>query len=151
MVAMRIVRRRVLGSLGLAVMAGVLSGCNTVNQPTPPVPGSTPDPATPEFYTGHVKPIFEKHCFRCHAGLNHRGGLSMATQASMMKGGKTGRDIVPGDPAASLMVKLIRHEGTSKDPENMPSKSARLADADVATVEQWIRAGALMPPDPPKP
>ncbi|MDE1177041.1 MAG: cytochrome C [Edaphobacter sp.] len=143
--------RSLWGGLGLAILAMTITGCNTVNQPTPPVPGSTSDAASPEFYTGHVRPIFEKYCFRCHAGMNHRGGLSMATSASMRKGGKSGIDIVPGHPESSMMMKLIRHEGTAHDPENMPSKSAKLADADIATVERWIRAGALMPGDPPRP
>jgi len=135
--------------LGLLLVLISITGCNSVSEPTPPVPGSTSDPASPEFYTGHVRPIFDKYCFRCHAGMNHRGGLSMATRAAMMKGGKTGPDIVPGDPGASLMMKLIRHQGTATDPENMPSKSAKLADADIATIEQWIKAGALMPADAP--
>jgi mono/diheme cytochrome c family protein len=125
-----------------------MGGGSGTSQPTPPVAGSTTDASTAEFYTGHVKPIFQKHCFRCHAGMNRRGGLSMATRAGIMKGGKTGPDIVPGDPDASLMVRLIRHQGPDKDPGPMPSKSSKLADADIATVEQWIRAGALMPPDP---
>lgn len=137
------------GSLGIVLAVAAIAGCNSVSEPTPPLPGSTNDPASPEFYTGHVRPIFEKYCFRCHAGMNHRGGLSMATRAALMKGGKTGPDIVPGDPDASLMMKLVRHQGTATDPEDMPSKSARLADADIATIERWIRAGALMPADPP--
>lgn len=141
--------RSVLGGLGSVIVAAALLGCNTVSQPTPPIPGSTNDPASPEFYTGHVEPIFKKHCFRCHAGLNHRGGLSMSTRAALLRGGKHGQAIVPGDEANSLLVKLIRHEGTAKDPEPMPSKSAKLADADIATVERWIQAGAIMPPDPP--
>jgi mono/diheme cytochrome c family protein len=141
--------RSFFGGLGLAIVAVAVLGCNTVNQPTPPIPGSTDDPTSPEFYTGHVKPIFQKHCFRCHAGINHRGELSMSTRASLLKGGHSGKVIVPGDPAASLLVKLIRHEGTTKVPGPMPSKSSKLADADIATVERWVRAGAIMPPDQP--
>ena len=140
-----------VGVLVAALLSLVVAGCNTVNQPTPPVPGSTNDPASPAFYTGHVKPIFQKHCFRCHAGMNRRGSLSMSTRAALMKGGKTGPDIIPGDPDASMMVKLLRHQPPPGGPESMPSKSAKIADADIVTVEQWIRAGALMPPDPPRP
>jgi cytochrome c551/c552 len=44
------------------------------------------------------------------------------------------------------MVKLIRHEGPAKDPKPMPPKG-KLSDADIATVERWIRAGAVMPAD----
>ena len=30
----------------------------------------------------------------------------------------------------------------------MPPKG-KLSDSDIAVVEQWVRAGAVMPPDPP--
>jgi hypothetical protein len=81
--------------------------------------------------------------------LNHKGGLSLATKASTLKGGRDGVVIVPGDPANSLLVKLIRHEGPASDPMPMPQKAAKLSDADIATVEQWVKAGAVMPDDPP--
>jgi len=56
--------------------------------------------------------------------------------------------IVPGDPANSLLVKLIRHEGPPDDPKPMPPKpNEKLSDADIAVVEQWVKAGAAMPDD----
>ena len=117
-----------------------------------PVHGAGPDvPAanTPEFYTAHVQPIFQANCYRCHAGLNHRGGLVMDMKAGLERGGKKGPVLAPGHPEQSLLVTLIRHEGPANDPMNMPPKG-KLSDADIATVEQWIRAGAAMPPDPPQ-
>jgi cytochrome c len=102
--------------------------------------------ARPEFYTTKVRPIFEANCYRCHGGMNHRGGLNLATRAGVMKGGKDGAVVVPGDPGASLLMKLIRHEGPTNDPGPMPPKS-KLSDADIVTVERWVRAGAVMPAD----
>jgi cytochrome c551/c552 len=64
-----------------------------------------------------------------------------------MHGGKDGSVIVPGHPEQSLLVTLIRHEGPAKDPKPMPPKS-KLSDADIATITEWIRAGAVMPADP---
>ncbi len=104
--------------------------------------------ARPEFYTTKVQPIFQANCYRCHGGMNHRGGLNIATRAGMMKGGHDGAVLVPGDPAKSLLVRLIRHEGPQNDPMPMPPK-AKLSDADIATVERWVRAGAIMPADAP--
>jgi cytochrome c len=63
----------------------------------------------------------------------------------LLKGGHVGPAIVPGDPANSLLVRLIRHEGPANDPMPMPSKQAKMSDADIATIEQWIKAGAIMP------
>lgn len=111
---------------------------------------NTPAPAAnPKFYTEHVQPILQTNCYRCHAGLNHRGGLQLDTRAGMMRGGKDGAVIVPGHPEQSLLVTLIRHEGPSADPKPMPPKS-KLSDADIATITEWIRAGAVMPADQPR-
>ena len=103
--------------------------------------------SSPQFYTEHVQPIFQANCYRCHAGLNHRGGLQLDTRAALMRGGKDGVVIVPGHPEQSLLVTLIRHEGPGSDPRPMPPKD-KLSDADIATITEWIRGGAVMPPDP---
>ena len=59
------------------------------------------------------------------------------------------------DPAASLLVRLIRHEpaatGIAPEPGPMPDKRKKISDADIAVVERWVKAGAIMPPDAPKP
>ncbi len=108
--------------------------------------GAQPDQAaSPEFYTARVKPIFDANCARCHGGLNHRGGLNMDTKAGLLKGGHDGSVLVPGDPANSLLVRLIRHEGPADDPMNMPPNKPKISDADIATVTQWVKAGAVMP------
>ncbi len=100
--------------------------------------------ATPQFYTEHVQPILQANCYRCHSGMNHRGGLQLDTREALMHGGKDGAVIVPGHPEQSLLVTLIRHEGPADDPKPMPPKG-KLSDADIATITEWIRAGAVMP------
>jgi mono/diheme cytochrome c family protein len=103
----------------------------------------------PAFYTEKVRPILVTNCGKCHMEMNHKGGLSMDTRATMMKGGRDGVVIVPGDPANSMLVKLVRHEGPPDDPKPMPPKSPRMSDADIAVIEQWVKAGAVMPNDSP--
>ena len=138
--------RRVLAGVGvmaaaLTVAALVGSGLRTV---------AAQDAANkPAFYTDKVRPIIVTNCGKCHLDMNRKGGLSLQTKATTMKGGREGVVIVPGDPANSLLVKLIRHEGPANDPMPMPSKAPKLSDADIATIEQWVKAGAVMPDDPP--
>ena len=105
-----------------------------------------PDPASIEFYTTSVQPILKANCYRCHGGMNHRGGLKLDTQAGLLHGGKEGSVLTPGHPEQSLLIKLIRHEGPANDPMPMPPK-AKLSDADIATVTAWVKAGAVMPKD----
>ena len=129
--------RGVVAGLGLVAIALTSLQLGSV--------GAQEDAAKPEFYSTKVKPIFEANCARCHGGLNRRGGLNMDTRESMLKGGHDGAVLVPGDPAKSLLVRLIRHEGPADDPMSMPPKKPKLSDEDIAIVEKWVKAGAVMP------
>ena len=108
------------------------------------------DVSRPEFYTVHVRPIFDGNCNRCHGGMNRRGGLSMSTRMGMLRGGKHGPALIPGDPDGSLLVRLIRHQGPANDPMPMPNKGAKLPDSDIDTIARWVKAGAVMPEEKPK-
>ena len=134
--------RKWLAAFGIAAIALLGWGLRTGT-----VQAAQDNAASPQFYTARVQPILKQNCYRCHGGFNHRGGLSLATRAGILKGGHTGPVVIRGDPAKSLLVKLIRHEGPAKDPMPMPPKSPKLSDADVATVEQWVKAGAIIPAD----
>jgi mono/diheme cytochrome c family protein len=127
----------VIGAVGVA---GFGRGLEAVQ--SAPAAGAS----SPQFYTARVQPILQANCYRCHSGFNHRGGLQLDTREHILRGGKDGAVIVPGHPEQSLLVKLIRHEGPANDPRPMPPKG-KLSDADVATVTQWIEAGALIPAD----
>jgi cytochrome c len=113
-----------------------------------PVAAQAADPApdTEAFYTQKVQPIFKANCYSCHGGGNHRGGLMIDSKAGLLKGGHDGVVIVPGHADQSLLVKLINHAGPADDPMPMPPKR-KISDADIATVTQWIQAGAIMPAD----
>jgi cytochrome c len=129
-----------VGVLAAAVLAGV--GMRGV---------AAQDAANkPAFYTEKVRPILRTNCGKCHFDVNHKGGLSLQTKQSTLKGGRDGAVIVPGDPANSLLVKLINHEGPVSDPKPMPPKSPKMSEADIAVIEQWVKAGAVMPNDPPQ-
>lgn len=95
-----------------------------------------------DFYS-KIFPILESNCLECHQGGKPKGGLHLDTLAGALKGGKSdGPAIVPGDPAKSSLLLRIR----SEDPdEMMPPKGHRLAAADVALIEQWIKEGATWP------
>jgi hypothetical protein len=94
------------------------------------------------FYA-KVFPIFEASCLECHQGGKPKGKLHLDTRAGALKGGKSdGAAIVPGDPAKSPLLTRIK----SQDPDEvMPPKGHRLGASDVATIEQWIKEGAVWP------
>ena len=129
---------------GLAVLLG-LAGCrgdaDSGPDPTDTPAGLTGDASQPAFYADRVRPIFVRNCGRCHFGWQHRGGLAMDSKAAMMKGGKDGLVVLPGEPDASLMMKALRHE---PGPKPMP-ENRKLSDQQIETVRRWIEAGAVMP------
>ena len=130
-------------AVALGLLAGMLAGCSPSAVSRPRVTQN--DPANPEFYTQAVLPVFQSDCYRCHGWMNHRGGLNLETRDAMLKGGKSGPALVPGDPEKSLLVRLIRHQGPVDHPMPMPNQGAKLPEADIAAVERWVKAGAIMP------
>jgi len=143
--------RRILLGLGVAGLAMAAFTGNPARVSAAAAPQAAADAATLKMYNERVVPIFQANCYRCHGGGNHRGGFVMDTKAGMEKGGHDGKVLVPGHPESSLLVKLIRHEGPKDDPMDMPPNKPKISDADIATVEQWVKAGAIMPEDTPKP
>ena len=95
-----------------------------------------------DFYA-KVFPIFEASCLECHQGGKPKGKLHLDTRAGALKGGKSdGAAIVAGDPAKSPLLTRIK----SQDPDEvMPPKGHHLSATDVATIEQWIKEGAIWP------
>ena len=101
---------------------------------------------TPAFYTQKVRPILMENCGKCHFNMNHKGGLAMDTRALMMKGGRDGVVVVPGDPANSKLLKLIKHQGPAGPkghPGPMPPKGMLSSD-EIAAISKWIADGAIM-------
>jgi cytochrome c len=144
-------RRALLPILALQLAALALTACderhNTEHPPVTEAPLhlSSAAPNTLDFYQQNVRPILQTNCFRCHANMNHRGGLNMETRDALIRGGKYGSALDLNQPDQSLMLKLIRHEGTVSKPMPPPPR-LKLSDADIAIITAWVKAGAPMPP-----
>jgi WD40 repeat protein/mono/diheme cytochrome c family protein len=98
------------------------------------------EPAKPPTYAD-VHAIFAKNCLSCHDSKEADGELVLETHESLMKGGETGKAIVPGKSGESLLVTSI--ERTRKPLMPPPKKGERLSDAEIKTIRAWIDAGAL--------
>jgi hypothetical protein len=91
-------------------------------------------------YTNDVLPFLNRCCAECHQGKG-KGGVSVDTYASLMKGGKKGRQaVVPGQPDKSLLVLAVEGKTDKKMP---PKKAAAQPTAEeIAALRAWIKAGA---------
>ncbi len=131
---------------GLAVcaVALLLAGCGPAVDAPPTFKPSTPEEATKlAYFTGTVRPILRENCYRCHAGLNRKGGFNLSNRELLLKGGHHGAAVVPGQPETSLLVRLIRHQGPADNPMPMPQKG-KLTDDQIAAITQWVADGAIM-------
>jgi cytochrome c553 len=89
-----------------------------------------------------VRPILIRRCFECHGPDSRaKGGLRVDSRAAVLKGGQTGPAVVPGDPARSLLIGAVRHDGDLK----MPPRGKKLPEEEIAALAEWVRAGAPWP------
>lgn len=88
-----------------------------------------------------IKPVLEKKCFSCHGGSVSKGGLSLATMAGIMKGGRTGALLAPGSPETSLLIQRI-HLPMEEKKHMPPAAKPQLTVEESALLYAWIRAGA---------
>jgi mono/diheme cytochrome c family protein len=96
--------------------------------------------ASSEFFEAKVRPVLAANCYDCHTDLRS-GGLRLDSRDAMLKGGRSGPAIVPGDPDKSLLVEAVRQ---TNDKLKMP-KGGRLKPDEVDALVEWIRAGAVWP------
>ena len=91
-----------------------------------------------------VSAILNAHCTVCHQGEAAPLGLRLDSHAALMRGSSRGPVVRPGDARASEIVRRVRGESQPRMPLTGPPW---LSDAQIATLEQWIAAGA--PPGEP--
>src|SRR5205085_12380051 len=92
------------------------------------------------FFEKQVRPVLAGKCVSCHGPDKQKGGLRVDSRAALLTGGDRGAAVVPGKPDRSLLLRVLAHDGEVK----MPPKN-KLPAAEVAAIEEWIRAGAPWP------
>src|SRR5438105_11232170 len=85
-----------------------------------------------------ARAILEKRCLGCHAGQFKKSGLDLSRRDLAIRGGDRGPAIVPGNSKESLLFKVASH---IEEP-HMPFNAARLSDAELAAIAEWIDMGA---------
>lgn len=89
------------------------------------------------FFDARVAPILSRRCLPCHNEELKDGGISFLDRESLLKGGNRGPAIVPGDPAASVLIGAIHRQGELKMPPGRP-----LSSKEIAILTDWIGRGA---------
>jgi hypothetical protein len=84
-----------------------------------------------------VKALLQAKCATCH-GDARMSDLDLRERATILKGGKRGPAVVPGNAEASLLYKAVKHEGELQ----MPPGKTSLTPSELSVVRDWINAGA---------
>lgn len=109
--------------------------------PRPPVTAVALAPGDVSF-AFEVAPVLLKHCAGCHDAMQPDGNLSMVSLESLLRGGTNGAAAVPGEGAASLIVRKLK--GVDIDGQRMPLGKNPLPEDVIASIEMWIDQGAKL-------
>jgi len=96
-------------------------------------------------FKNEVWPILKARCIKCHGPDKDKGDLRVDDRESLLIGGETEEPaLVPGDPAASSLIRVILlpqdHE------ERMPPKGkGRVTAEELTKLINWIQNGGEMP------
>jgi uncharacterized membrane protein len=123
-----------------APAADAVPAADDQEPPAPAPPAAAAVPEVPD-YASAIAPILAANCASCHGEAKHKGGLRLDSHAAILRGGDGGPVVVPGDVAASELVRRVRLPLADEDhmpPEGKPQPASEELDE----LEAWIRGGA---------
>ncbi len=127
----------------LALWACLTGAVSAASQPSPGAHSA----AEVEFFETRIRPVLVEQCYKCHNSRSKADGeLAVDSRQGLLAGGEGGAVIVPGKPAESRLLPILRHEVEGK---KMPKKSGKLDAHVIADFEHWISIGAPDPRDEP--
>ena len=89
-----------------------------------------------------IQPILEERCYRCHGPEEQKNGLRLDVKAEALRGGESGRVIIPGDSESSLLYQFV----AGLDPDtSMPAEGDPVTTAELVLIKRWIDEGAQWP------
>jgi hypothetical protein len=103
-----------------------------------------PDPSAKKIiFESDVQPILAENCYECHGPKKQEAALRWDQRSSALRGGESGKAILPGNSAASLMILAVA--GLKEDLDRMPKKKEPLSTEKIALLRAWIDQGAPWP------
>src|SRR5437763_5918492 len=85
-----------------------------------------------------ILPIFRANCAQCHGGDKTEAQLRLDSEAAVLRGGRSGKIVIPSDSQNSLLVKRLL--GLSDLPR-MPLGADPLATVQINKIRAWIDRG----------
>ena len=99
-----------------------------------------PTPEQQQTFDKEILPLLTEQCMDCHsvAKGKTKGGLSLDSHESLLKGGENGKVIDFHNVKESTFIKAINWDGDLRMPEKK-----KLSDQQIALLTKWIEQGAF--------
>ena len=114
----RILLRVVMGTIMILVLALFLAALS------PALPSQDKDADGDftdkqlDFFRKQVQPILKVNCLTCHGPQsNSKGELHLVSRSLVLKGGESGPAVSIDDPAESLLLQAVNHDGLEMPPK----------------------------------
>ena len=98
-------------------------------------------------FTRDIAPFMSNLCVRCHNSRRQSGGLSLETFYDMMKGGDSGRVVLPGNVEGS---RLFRLTGGLENPRMPADNQSRITRQNYNDLKKWFEEGNAFDGDNPR-
>ena len=122
-------------SIGALLAASVKVAPARAPRPTPPNTQASPAPSATIDFNRDIGPIFQASCIKCHGAEEPQGRLRLDSEQGALQGGVSGKVIVPGKGAESLLVKRVLG---SADGPRMPLGADALPAEQIRLIRAWI-------------
>ncbi len=98
------------------------------------------------FFQERIQPILAAKCLPCHGPKIHKSSYRLDVRSIALGGGDQGEPpIAPGNTDGSLILKYVSDLNSDMAMPPKDSGQPRLTAAEVASMAEWIAAGAVWP------
>ncbi len=125
-------------------LANLIEAADLADDPTIIIPKPTGNETV--SFTKDIAPFMANLCGGCHSRARRSGGLCLETFYDMMKGGDSGRVVLPGNLEGSRLFRLV---GGLENPR-MPQGQARITRKNYDDLKKWFEEGNVYDGDDPR-
>ena len=98
---------------------------------------------TPVDFEKEILPILKNNCLACHNKTITKAELILETPQDILKGGESGKVVVPKRSGDSLLLKIASHQvKPMMPPKNNKVEASDLTPEELGLIKLWIDQGA---------
>src|SRR5438128_10645499 len=108
-----------------------------------PIAMSKIERKTPVDFEKEILPILKNNCLACHNKTTAKAELILESPQDILKGGESGKIVVPKHSGDSLLLKIASHQvKPMMPPRNNKVQASDLTPEELGLIKLWIDQGA---------